>query len=167
MISKPVIRETSLFVGRIKCHTCKKKIATEHLLYFNGRIYCPTCGDKVLARYNRDIKKADSPEWLKFQAACENALIDAYEAAEKTDDGGTCNRDCTFIEWPRVNQVALSIALERAGVHGSVQKWFGSTGVMVYTPPVGQGNKNADAAEAMTAVFKKFGYKAHTWCQMD
>ena len=163
----PELKPTANFLGRIVCRKCKAKITTENLLYYNGYIHCLDCSKKVLDSYKRELKKANSLEWIKFRHACENAYLEALEVAENIDDGGTCNMDSTFIAWPRVSEVVLNIVTAKTDFRCYKTKHFGSTGIMVSPPNVGQANKRCKAAETMTKVFKQFGYDASTFYMMD
>ena len=167
MAIAPILKPTSNYYGRLICCKCKEHITTEDLLSYNGNIYCLSCKEKAIRLYQRDLKASQSPEWTKFKAACENAFLEAMEAAQTTDDGGTCNMDSTFITWPRVNEAAFTMVMDQACLSGWKTKWLGSTGIMITPPNVGQADKRCKAAETVTKVFKEFGYSASTWYQMD
>lgn len=89
------------------------------------------------------------------------------EAANKTDDGGTCNHDAPALFLPRWNNAKLEQACREAGCGCFKWRLFGTAMTVISFRTPGQANKRADAAEAMTKALKEMGYDAYLYCQAD
>ena len=105
-------------------------------------------------------KYAKLAEDLKAAAAI------GLEAAERSDDGGTCNMDAASLSLPRWNQDKVEQAARAAGVGCSTWTLYGHKRY-VFSLCCGQGNKRMYAAEAMTKALEDMGYDAFTYCQID
>lgn len=86
-------------------------------------------------------------------------------AAEKVDDGGTCNLDAPALHLPRWNRNKIEQACAEAGC-GCFRWDFVGSYVICFRIP-GQARKREVAAEAMTQALAGIGYDAITYCQMD
>jgi len=95
----------------------------------------------------------------------------AHLQASKAQTGGTCNMD----------KCALDLGRHRKTTQAKVEKLFEELGIFCWRRTSGmwkgmyllgtgvpyQGHPNTVAAEAMTQIFKDFGFKACTYYQMD
>jgi hypothetical protein len=93
----------------------------------------------------------------------------AQEAANKSDDGGTCNMDGVFITIPRISESIVTMIMAAKGIHMSGRmnhSWFGR-GYLLGAAWAGQGNKRATAAEVLYKHLKAKGHDVIHWQQMD
>jgi|APSaa5957512622_1039677.scaffolds.fasta_scaffold05515_13 hypothetical protein len=95
----------------------------------------------------------------------------AHLRARTAPTGGTCNMD----------KCALDLGRHRRTTQAKVEKLFEELGIFAWRRGSGlwkgcyllsagvpyQGHPNTVAAEAMTQIFKDFGFKAATYYQMD
>lgn len=105
-------------------------------------------------------KYAKLAEDLKAAAAI------GLEAADRSDDGGTCNMDAAALDLKGWRRESVENAAKAAGVGCFIWSLYGSKSY-VFPLRCGQGNKNMYAAEAMTQALKDMGYDASTYCQID
>lgn len=100
------------------------------------------------------------------------ALREADEAARKrtagrTDDGGSCNFDTAYIQFPKgTRKSAIASAATEAGIrmyphHYLKSAWF----VDVHMP--GQAHLRTEAAEAARESLAAAGFSAHMYYRVD
>ncbi len=97
------------------------------------------------------------------------AALEAGRAAEDADpeDGGTCNMDAAAVALPRWKESLVKQAAKEAGTGCFVWKLYGGKMYVFIPNSGGQGNARSRNAEAMTAAFRRMGYDAIDYCQMD
>lgn len=89
------------------------------------------------------------------------------EAANASDDGGTCNFDAATLYLKGWNRVKVAQAAKAAGVGFFVWNLWGSKSFVFPIRGVGQGNANTAAAEAMSKALEGMGYQAGMYYQID
>lgn len=88
-------------------------------------------------------------------------------AADKVEDGGTCNHDAPALHLPLWKRALVEQACEEAGGGCFFWRCFGANMCVVCLPTPGQAYKQETAAEAMTKALSDLGYDALCYQAMD
>ncbi|MCM1296361.1 MAG: hypothetical protein NC311_12550 [Muribaculaceae bacterium] len=127
--------------------------------------------DRIRATYPPDAEQpAPAPlsgKYAKLRDDLKAVHKIGLEAANGSDDGGTCNFDAPALFLPRWNNTKLEQACKEAGAGCYKWRLFGTIMTVISFPIPGQANKRTTAAEAMTKALQEMGYAAYTYFQAD
>ena len=107
-----------------------------------------------------------SGKYAKLAEDLRKAAAVGRAAAERSDDGGTCNFDAATIRLSGWIQAKVEQAAREAGIRCFVWNLWGSKS-FVFPINCGQGNARTAGAEAMSEYLKNAGYEAGMYYQMD
>ena len=165
--AKVIIDIAEIYPGKFEIMTLRKRDGEELESY---TVYDLDVAENI---YNKMVKehtatvKPLSGKYAKLRDDLKAALAAANEAAEKVDDGGTCNFDAASLFLPRWKESLVEQAAKEAET--SVFSWYIFGGKrFVFNPHVsGQARKRERAAEAMTESLAAAGYDAFCYQQAD
>lgn len=103
----------------------------------------------------------------KLTEDCRKAREAALRASEKSDDGGTCNLDATFLSIGKGNHSRkILAAITASGLTAHMTKWLGR-GIMIAPPGDGQGNRRYVSNNALLDSLISDGWDVLGYYQMD
>lgn len=159
-----ILSTAELSVGEYETMLASPDFETEYKVLRN------TSEGGALADFRKLLKTYHvaplSGKYAKLAEDLRKAAAAGYAAAERSDDGGSCNFDAASIRLNGWIRAKVEQAAREAGVGCFVWNLWGSKSY-VFPLRCGQGNARTAGAEAMSKHLKAAGYEASMYYQMD